>query len=136
MAKQEKADRFAAYLMAIVQNVGMTVTLQILDRNFDGSHAPRSEEFQDRLVKRSRELSLVIAKEWEFPESVLEAIDSQASTKHCKTLGKILYVGDKFSKMHILSGQGRLKGELDQVACRFRGRLTDVCKVCFESLSD
>lgn len=136
MAKQEKADRFAAYLMAIVQNVGLTVTLQIMDRNFDGRHAPRSKEFQERLVNRSRELSLVIANEWSFPESVLEAIDSQINAKYCQTLEEILYVGDKFSKMHILSTKGRLKGGLDQVACRFRGHLTDVCKVCFKSLSE
>lgn len=136
MAKQEKVDRFAAYLMGIVQNVGLTVALQILDRYFDGNHVPRSEAFHERLFKRSRELSLVIAKEWGFPESVLEAIDSQINAKHGQMLGKILYVGDKFSKMHILSAQGRLKGELDQVACRFRGRLTDACKVCFESLAD
>ncbi len=136
MAKQEKVDRFAAYLMAIVQNVGLTVALQILDRNFDGVHAPRSEEFHDRLFKRSRELSLLIATEWEFPESVLEAIDSQINAKHGQALGKILYVGDKFSKMHILSAQGCLKGDMDAIACRFRGRLTDACKVCFETFSD
>lgn len=136
MAKQEKADRFAAYLMAIVQNVGLTVALRILDRNFDGSHAPNSGKFHEQLFKRSRVLSLVIAREWRFPESVLEAIESQLNTKDCQTLGKILYVGDKYSKMYILSSQGRLKGDLEQVACRFRGRLTDTCKACFESLSD
>jgi len=136
MAKQEKADRFAAYLMAIVQNVGLTVALRILDQNFDGSYAPNSEKFHQQLFKRSTELSLAIAKEWGFPESVLEAIESQIDTKDCKTLGKILYVGDKYSKMYILSHQGRLKGDLEQVACRFHGRLTDACKACFGSLSN
>jgi len=136
MAKQEKVDRFAAYLMGIVQNVGLTVVLKILDRYFDGNHVPRSEEFHERLFKRSKELSLLIATEWSFPKGVLEALESQVNAKHDQMLGKILYVGDKFSKMHILSKQGRLKGDLDQVNCRFRGRLTDACKACFESISD
>jgi len=50
LARQVKTDRFNAYLMAIVQNVGFTVALQILDRNFDGSQAPRSQQKSGRLL--------------------------------------------------------------------------------------
>lgn len=136
MAKQEKADRFNAYLMAIVQNVGFMVALKILDQNFDGSQAPRSHSFRDRFVTSSRKLSCLIARQWNFPEGVLDALESQLDNKSMQTLGNILYAGDKLSKMHILSAQGRFKGEIDHVANCLQGPLTDACRVCYAALEE
>ncbi len=134
IAGREKTDRFNAYLAAIVQNVGFTIALQILDRNFDGNQAPRSEVFHQRLIRQSRELSWIIAREWEFPAPVLEALRSQVDTEHMQTLGSILYAADKLSKMHILSARGRFKGDVERVANRLQGCLTDSCRVCYEAL--
>ena len=136
MARQARANRFNAYLMAIVQNVGFTVALQILDHHFDGSQAPRSELFHERLISRSRELSWVIAREWKFPSTVLEALESQIDGKNMQTLGNILYAGDKLSKIHILSTRGRFEGKIDPVVNQLQGCLTDACRVCYEALSD
>jgi HD-like signal output (HDOD) protein len=136
MAKREKSDRFNAYLMAIVQNVGFTVALQILDRNFDGSQAPSSELFQERLIKRSRELSLLIAKEWGFPAAVLQALESQIDARQPPLLGSILYTGDKLSKVHILSARGRFNGDIERVVNRLPERFADSCRVCYRALAD
>ena len=136
IARQQKTDRFNAYLMGIVQNVGFTVALQILDRNFDDSQAPRSELFRERLIKRSRQLSWIIAREWGFPAAVLEALDSQIDTRHMQGPGDMLYAGDKLSKLHILSAHGRFEAEIDRIAVRLQGCMTDACKACYEALSD
>ncbi|HHJ17242.1 MAG TPA: HDOD domain-containing protein [Gammaproteobacteria bacterium] len=135
LARQEKTDRFNAYLMAIVQNAGFTVALQILDRNFDGSQAPRSGIFHERLISRSRKLSWIIAKEWEFGPAVLDALEAQIKDRNMPITGNILYVADKLSKMSILSGRGRFKGDVDQLAERLQERLTRPCKDCFEKSS-
>jgi hypothetical protein len=87
------------------------------------------------LIKRSRELSLLIAKEWGFPAAVLQALESQIDAKQPPMLGRILYAGDKLSKMHILSARGRFNGEIDRVANRLLGDLVDTCRVCCEALS-
>ena len=136
LARQVKTDRFNAYLMAIVQNVGFTVALQILDRNFDGSQAPHSQLFHERLINRSRELSWVIAKQWEFPATVLDALESQMDTEQMQKSGRLLFTGDQLSKIHILSTHGRFKGEADRVANRLQRRLAYSCKGCYDVLSD
>ena len=136
MARQNKSDRFNAYLTAIVQNVGLTVALQILDRNFDGSQAPHSALFQERLINRSRELSLVIAKQWGFPATVLEALESQHEPKHMQTLGSILYAGDKLSKIHILATRGRFKDDVDRLVNRLQRRFKFSCRACYDAFSD
>jgi len=138
MAKAQPVDRFNAYLMAIVANVGFTVALRILDRNFDGSEAPHSKLFHERLINRSRELSWIIAGEWGFPAVVLEALESQIDTnsKQRQMLGSMLYAGDKLSKVHILSSRGRFRGDNERVAERLQGPLATASKVCYEALSD
>ncbi len=136
MAKQEKIDRFNAYLMAVVQNVGLTVTMRMLDRNYDGSQIPSSKLFQEQLLKQSRKLSWLITKEWGFPESVIDALESQINDEHMQMLGNILYSADKFSKMHILSTRERFEGEIDEVANQLQGRLPNACKDCYEIQTD
>jgi len=134
IARRQKTDRFNAYLMGIVQNVGFTVALQILDGNFDGSQAPRSGLFHDRLIKRARRLSWVIAREWQFPASVLQALESQVDARHRQPAGDMLYAGDRLSKLHILSARGRFEGESERLDLQVQGCSPDTCKDCYEKL--
>ena len=134
LARKENTDRFSIYLMAIVQNVGYTVALKLLDKNFDGSQAPRSVLFHEKLIKRSRKLSWIIAREWGFGAMVLDALESQIEARHMQTPGSILFAGDKLSKVHILSALGRFKGDVDQLAGRLQGSLKGSCKAGYEAL--
>jgi len=139
MAKQDKADRFHAYLAGIVQNVGATVALNVLDSTFDGNHAPRSEYFREQFVNRSRRLSCTIANQWGFPEPVVGALEAQAdtgSTDNMTTLENMLYMGDKLAKMYVLSALGRWERDTDQVACGKKPGLSYDCTACYAALSD
>jgi HD-like signal output (HDOD) protein len=137
MAQHEKVDRFNAYLMAIVQNVGLTVALQILDRNFDGRQVPRSELFREQLVRKSRKLTFAIARQWLFPQPVLDALEAQvdADGQQMPVLESILYLGDKLAKVHTLSGQGRFKGRPEQIIPVSHGCLSAYCTGCYNRLS-
>ncbi|HHQ13442.1 MAG TPA: HDOD domain-containing protein, partial [Chromatiales bacterium] len=135
IARRQKTDRFSAYLMGIVQNVGFTVALQILDRNFDGRQAPRSELFHERLIKRARQLSRVIAGEWGFPPAVIDALQSQVDTGHRESFGNMLYAGDKLSKLHILAAHGRFEGEAERIVERMPGGMMEACRTCCLVLS-
>lgn len=133
MARAERVDRFHAYLMAIVQNVGMTVALQVLDSNFKGSEVPRSQQFRERLVRQSRVLSLKIARQWEFPSPVLDALQAQidvADGVRLSGLAAILHIADVVAKTHILSRCGRIAdgeilAEVDLPELRLKAHLTD-----------
>lgn len=138
MAREEQADRFHAYLMAIVQNVGLTVGLQVLDRNFDGSEVPHSQQFRERLIRQSRLLSLKIARQWAFPGAVLDALEAQidwGETAGSSKLDAMLYVADKFTKLHMLSAQGRIGGATAPLMDVPQQRLAAYCTACSERLS-
>ena len=138
MARQERADRFQAYLAGIVANVGFTVALKVLDHAFDGHDAPRSESFRHLFITRSRKLSLVIAAEWGFPEPVLEALDAQTGapeTAKMSSLARILFVSDKLAKLQILSEQGRFKKDMENMARRLKASLDDYPANCYPPLS-
>jgi HD-like signal output (HDOD) protein len=138
MAKRERVDRFDAYLMAIVQNVGLTVAMQILDRKFDGSLAPRSELFREQLIRKSRILSVMIARQWEFSRPVLDALENLVDAEdaqHLSQLESILFLSDKLAKLHILSAQGRFTGDVQQVIRASHSHLSSYCEACYERLS-
>lgn len=111
MAKNVHVDRFQAYLGAIVQNVGFTVSLQVLDKRFDGREAPNSQRFRREWVERARRLSLVIARQWNFPAPVLDALEAQADSRDLARLSThdaILRAADRLAKVHMLASRGRM----------------------------
>jgi HD-like signal output (HDOD) protein len=90
------------------------------------------------MVTQSRILSLLIARQWGFPEAVLEAIEAQVDVGRggrLPPLADILYVGDKLAKVHILAAQGRFKGSVDQLVDASCGGLRDYCDACYARLS-
>jgi HD-like signal output (HDOD) protein len=107
IARDLGEDRSSAFLAGIVQNVGFTVALTVLDRYFDGSDAPRSAGFRDTLVRKARTLSALIAKQWDFPLSVYAAIHAQRDNsrmQQCDVLASILYTGSLFQYEMSLKG--------------------------------
>jgi len=138
MARQEQADRFHAYLAAIVQNVGLTVGLQVLDRNFNGNDVPRSQQFRDRLIRQSRILTLKIARQWAFPPAVLDALETQIEAPdggEPPLLDAMLYLSDKLAKLHILASLGRI-GSATQPQLRAPWqRLAGHCTSSYERMS-
>lgn len=136
MARQERADRFHAYLAAIVQNVGLTVGLQVLDRHFDGKEVPHSQQFRERLIRQSRILTLKIARQWAFPPAVLDALEAQIDIPDSgepPLLDAILFLSDKLAKLQILVRQERISGAA-QLRVPWR-RLAGHCSTVCERLS-
>ncbi len=139
MAKQHKADRFHAYLAGIVQNVGFTVALSVLDSAYAGKDAPRSEYFREQFITGSRKLSCIIANQWEFPARVVRALEAQVHSRNMKevpTLDNMLYMGDKLAKMRVLSALGRWERGIDQTVCQIKSGLPYDCTACYAALAD
>lgn len=111
LARDKDVDQFEAFLAGLVLNVGLTVSLRMIDKLSDGRQPIGSPTFCNALASHGRALTINIGDEWHFPESVMTAIREQEallpSTRLSK-LGNVLAMGDYLSKMDILIRHGRL----------------------------
>ncbi len=111
LARGKSVDPLDAFLAGLVQNVGITVSLRVIDKISDGRQPVGSPTFCNALASHGRALSINIGNEWHFPDSVMNAIreqESDALEARLSPLGKILLKGDYLSKMDILVRNGRL----------------------------
>ncbi|HSY30111.1 MAG TPA: hypothetical protein VK832_21540, partial [Burkholderiaceae bacterium] len=95
-----------------IQNVGLIVSLRVIDQLFDQKQSIGSSSFCSSLVTYGRKISASISREWNFPESVVLAIEEQGSIPQqmiMSPLGSLLETGDYVSKIKILSDQQRLR---------------------------
>jgi HD-like signal output (HDOD) protein len=109
LAEAAGVDPFEAFLAGVVQNVGLIVTLRLMDQVAKGEKELGSEMFCARLVRDARTLTNSIGKEWTFPDSVITAIAEQAGVKKgaaMSPLGGLLSLSDYLSKLRVLAEAG------------------------------
>ncbi|WP_370661633.1 HDOD domain-containing protein [Massilia aquatica] len=133
LAEAMGVDPFEAFLAGLVQNVGLIVTLRIMDQMSRGEKELGSEMFCARLVRDARILTCSIGREWNFPESVVTAIGEQAGMRKgvaVSPLGQLLTQSDYLSKVRILVDNDRLEHD-DPVL--FKG-LSAQAMACYRQL--
>lgn len=133
LAEAMGIDPFEAFLAGLVQNVGLIVTLRIMDQESRGEKELGSEMFCARLVRDARILTCSIGREWNFPDSVVTAIAEQAGMRKgvpVSPLGQLLTQSDYLSKVRILVENARL-GQDDPVL--FKG-LSVQAMACYRML--
>jgi HD-like signal output (HDOD) protein len=112
LAADETVDPFEAFLAGLIQNVGLIVSLRIMDQIAEDKKGPiGSETFCTYLFKHARFLSCSIGKEWKFPDPVTTAIEEQGKvfdTAKMSSIGRILSLGDYLSKVKVLVEHDRL----------------------------
>jgi len=101
MAPGLTAGVFESYLAGLMQNVGLVVAFRLADRICENGKVPVSGEFGVSLLARSRQLSAEIAKHWEFPRDVADAI-AQASDPGESSIALALGQGDRIAKLRLL----------------------------------
>ena len=107
LAEEMGVDPFEAFLAGLVQNVGLIVSLRLMDQSAKGMPLG-SEIFCARLVQHARALTCSIGREWHFPAAVTLAIEEQAGMKKGVTLsplGRLLALSDYLGKLRILAEQ-------------------------------
>jgi HD-like signal output (HDOD) protein len=111
LAKEQQVEALDAFLAGLIQNIGLTVSLRVIDRMSEGKQPVGSPTFCNALATYGRALACSIAEEWSFPLSVVTAIRDQETFERSPALspvGKILLMGDYLSKMDILLRRDRL----------------------------
>lgn len=133
LAERMAIDPFEAFLAGLVQNVGLIVTLRLMDQAAKGDTHVGSEVFRARLLREARILTCSIGREWSFPEPVTRAIGEQAAMGKNKTmsaLGRLLILSDYLSKVRILVENGRVA---DNDPALLRG-LPPYAQECYQAL--
>jgi HD-like signal output (HDOD) protein len=105
MASAVTADTFESCLAGLMQDVGLVVAFRLADRVCQNGKVPASEAFGIELLARSRQLSAVIARHWDFPDKVADAI-AQAGTPDGSSLAQALAQGDRIAKLRLLIDAG------------------------------
>ena len=95
------AGVFEAYLAGLMQNVGLIVAFRLADRVCQNGAVPGSPEFGIELLACGRKMSAGIARHWDFPPEVTEAIE-QAGDPDGSHLAQALELGDRIAKLRLL----------------------------------
>lgn len=114
LANNEPVDPLEAFLVGLIHNVGLTVSLRVIDKISDGRQPVGSPTFCNSLAAYGRTLTANIAREWHFPDPVVAAIGEQDDKnigRNLSPLGRILMMADHLSKIDTLSRQKHLNAE-------------------------
>jgi HD-like signal output (HDOD) protein len=98
-------DRFQAYLAGMVVNIGLIAALRALDADYHEPRRPDSEQFHDALSEVSAKLSARIARQWDFPSAVCEAVEQRCLAQPGtggEDLSRALHTADRIGKWHVL----------------------------------
>lgn len=131
-------DPFDAYLAGMARQIGMIVAVRILDHLYQGREAPKSIRFYQTLLLKTKRLSVRIARNWQFPETVLAALEEQIKMKGQSsqpTLGDLLDMADRISQLHVLVEEKHLPDDLEGLNRRLGGRLSDNELRCYAELT-
>jgi HD-like signal output (HDOD) protein len=101
MAPGLTAGPFEAYLSGLMQNLGLVVGFRLADRLCEENKVPGSSEFGVQLLAEGRLLSAAIAKHWDFPQEVADAI-AHAGDPGEENLAQALALGDRIAKLRML----------------------------------
>jgi HD-like signal output (HDOD) protein len=111
LALETGIDPFEAFLAGLLQNVGLLAVLRTLDQASEGEKRLASDIFLARLAADTRALSARIAREWNFPESVAQALLEQGTLRKgavVSPLGRLLKLTGYLGKVRLLAEDGVL----------------------------
>lgn len=120
---------FAAFLGALLYNVGAIVLLRELDWMCDDASVLASSEFCAGFMPLARTAACAIGRRWRFPSDVLVAVAPPAADAGSSALADVLRASDRIGKLRILVDAGVLARDeaLDLDAAPIMG-------VCFDKL--
>jgi len=134
IAAQEGHEPFKAYLTGLIHDIGkITVFTQLtqqLKLNPDDKKPP-AHVFMYLMEKFANELSYTIAKDWAFPDDIVEAIKAQIGVHDPASLtglGSVLYRSNQASIAYMLMNSGVLSDSQAQVLLTKSGLPVDLFK--------
>jgi HD-like signal output (HDOD) protein len=124
---------FDAFLAALLQNVGLIVSLRVMDQAVQEGERLGSDVFLAQLARDTRRLCASIAREWNFPDTVAQALLEQGTLRRgtvVSPLGRLLKLTDYLGKVRMLVEQGLL----DEADASVFARLPPEATQCYAAL--
>jgi HD-like signal output (HDOD) protein len=135
LAENESIVPFDAFLAGLIQNVGQIVSLRIIDQLSDRKQSIGSFSFCNSLIVYGRRISVSIIRDWNFPESVVGAIEEQGNINRetkISPLGLLLETGDYLSKLQILLAMQRMQADNPYLTKGLSGKAL----ACLQEMND
>ena len=117
IAAKNKLNHEAAYLNGLIHDIGKIMIFRLMVnafRNASPDESPNSLIFKKLLNEKSMQISVMVAKEWQMPEAVVQAIQDLALTikRPAKTkMGRVLYEANLVSELVMLHQNSPLSPE-------------------------
>jgi HD-like signal output (HDOD) protein len=128
-------EPFDAFLAGLLQNVGLIVSLRIMDQTAQEGERLGSDVFLAQLARDTRRLCASIAREWNFPDTVAQALLEQGELRRGATvspLGRLLKLTDYLGKVRMLVEQGLV----DEADDAFFAGLPPEAAQCYAALAE
>lgn len=122
-----------AFLAGLVQNAGMLVSLNMMDRSATDGQRLGSVAFTARLQIAARVVAAGIAREWRFPDAVVQALNEQVTVRRgvvLSAMGRLLGQVDYLCKIKLLAESGQPEAKDDTL---FEG-LPEYAAECYAGL--
>lgn len=110
LAPELGVEPLDAFLAGLVQDAGMLVSLNMMDRNATDGQRLGSVAFTSRLQIAARVVAAGIAREWRFPDAVVQALNEQVTVRRSVTMsamGRLLGQVDYLCKIKLLAESGQ-----------------------------
>ncbi len=101
-----REDAYSAFLAGTVAHIGLLAAVRVLDQTYAAPEPPRSLAFHDRIWQLGQSLSLLVARDWGFPEDVLETLAHRAAgddQRAASPLSAALSLADRAARVHLLT---------------------------------
>ena len=105
LAAEMGIEPFDAFVAGLLHNVGLIVSLRLMDQMARGERRLGSDIFLAQLGRDTRRLACSIAREWHFPETVVQALSEQGEMRRgarMSPLGRLLKLTDYLGKVRLL----------------------------------
>lgn len=136
LAQGRGLDGFHAYLAGLLQNIGLIIAFRSLDQIMLAPVMPLATEFRLRFLHMAHILSYRIAKEWDFPDAVMQALKAQVSHEgELQDLALILKQASDISKIRLLVNAGVIDANDDEL-CLSADAEMQRCLIALQSLDE
>lgn len=107
-----RLERFKAYLLGLMHDVGKITLFSELCKQYklNGDTTPGMQAFIPPLQAQATQLSAVIAKDWQLPEEICQALQEQVNIgpgKQVSALGQLLYQANIACEAYAVTPKGK-----------------------------
>jgi HD-like signal output (HDOD) protein len=106
--RQGRTDAFAAYLAGTVAPVGLMAAVRVLDQRYAAPEPPASVAFHLALWQQAARVAAQAARQWSFPEEVVQALDERArhAAAGAGELALAVQAADRAARRQLLAAAG------------------------------